>query len=289
LKLTIFTPTYNRANLLERVFQSLIKQSACDFEWLIIDDGSSDNTEDVVERYLANTSFSVRYFRKENGGKHSAHNFAINVAKGDYFMCLDSDDQLSDDAIESLFPCLNNCDINSGIIAYKADKQGNLLSNTFPNGIVITNTVDLTIKYCCDGEFTLIYPTQLLRKNPFPIFENERFITECVLYDRLSDFCDMRLLPKVMCICEYQEEGYSNNINTIMKNNPAGFCLYYMQRIDLEINQFRRMIASGKYQCFRIFAKDNKSNYNGKHRILVLFSRPLGIAFAVYYKLFRSF
>ena len=175
--LTIFTPTYNRGTLLKRVFNSLLKQTEIDFEWLIIDDGSSDNTKQIVNDFYSDAVFPIRYYKKINGGKHTAHNMAVNLAQGKYFVCLDSDDYLADNAIINVIKILEKCSSDEGIIAYKADEKGNLLSDRFPIELAITNTVELTSFYQCGGEFTLIYPTSVLKNNLFPVFEGERFIT----------------------------------------------------------------------------------------------------------------
>ena len=287
--LTIFTPTYNRGTLLKRVFNSLLKQTENDFEWLIIDDGSSDNTKQIVNDFYSDAVFPIRYYKKINGGKHTAHNMAVNLAQGKYFVCLDSDDYLADNAIINVIKILEKCSSDEGIIAYKADEKGNLLSDRFPIELAITNTVELTSFYQCGGEFTLIYPTSVLKNNLFPVFEGERFITECVLYDRLSNICKMWLLPKVICVCEYQENGYSNNLNIMMKNNPAGYCLYFMQRIDLQLSRKDRVVYAGKYHCFKWFAKLESLDYNGTHKVLVMLCKPIGVFFGLYYKLFRDF
>lgn len=287
MTITIFTPTYNRADRLYRVYDSLTKQNCYDFEWLIIDDGSSDNTEEVVSSFVKDTEIKVRYIKKENGGKHTAHNAAVDSAQGRYFMCLDSDDYLAEGSIEKLLNVLNRCSENEGVISYKCDISGKLLSDKFPNTEAVSNTYELSQKYGCYGEFTLLYPTELLRKNKFPVFENERFITECVLYDRLDN--NMILLPEIIEICEYQQEGLSNNLNSVMQKNPAGYCLYFTQRIDMQNSLKNRIITAGKYNCFCILAGKNKSDYEGKYKKTVIFCKPIGILFWLYYKLLRGF
>ena len=289
MKLTIFTPTYNRCNLLPRVYQSLLNQGSLDFEWLIIDDGSTDITKEVVDSFLNNGKFPVRYYRKNNGGKHTAHNTAVDLASGDYFMCLDSDDWLADNAIYNLLNVLDECSPYEGVIAYKVDETNKLLSDVFPVGLSKTTTVELTLDCDCNGEFVLVYPTLLLCNNHFPVFKGESFITESVLYDNLSKQCFMCLLPKVICVCEYQNEGYSKQINKVMKNNPAGYCLYFMNRIDLQRTIGKRLICAGKYYCFRWFAKKQVIKYNGNYRKSVVLGVPLGWLFWIYYKVIRGF
>lgn len=288
MKITIFTPTYNRKNKLKRVYDSLCAQKCYNFEWLIIDDGSSDNTEELIFNYINNGMFPVRYFKKNNGGKHTAYNMALELAKGDFFMCLDSDDYLTNGAISIITSYMAPCS-KEGIIAYKCDELGNRLGSELPEDVCIASTLELEMKYSCTGEYTLIYPTSVAREFPFPVFTNERFITECVIYDRISRVCSMQLLKQVITICEYQTDGYTNNLNALMQNNPAGYCLYYMQRIDIQKNWKKRLVYAGKYHCFGLFTKGKKICYEGRYQSFVTCVTPMGIIFWIYYKLFRQF
>ena len=285
--LTIFTPAYNRADKLKHIYNSLKKQLNDKYEWLIVDDGSVDETEKIVSTFIDDLSLNVRYFKKENGGKHTAHNSAIELAAGRYFMCLDSDDYLAEGVLDKLLEMLESLEGEEGLVAYKCSQEGNLLSNIFPNEERILCFYELYSKYGCDGEFVLIYPTQLLKKNKFPVFSGERFITECVLYDRLH--IPMKLFKEIVEVCEYQPDGLSNSLNDIMKNNPAGYCLYFMQRIDMQTRFMKRIITIGKYHCFCYLAAKQKSDYTGKHVVLVHLFKPLGKLFYVYYKKVRGF
>lgn len=291
MKLTIFTPTYNRGNLLYRIYDSLKSQAIYNFEWLIIDDGSTDNTEEIVQQFLLNKTFPVRYYRKENGGKHTAHNFAVSVARGEYFMCLDSDDMLVENAMTDLMNCIEMCDKNEGIIAYKIDEEGNLLSDIYPKNLIKTNTIELTLKYNCSGEFTLLYPTATLKENTFPVFQGEKFISENVIYDVLSEVCNMRLLNSAITLCEYQDDGYTANYSRIMKSSPAGFALYFMQRIDLQNSFAQRLDVAAKYLSMKRFSGNNKTDYRikykGCHKYSVLCAYPLSICYSLYYKFVR--
>lgn len=284
--LTIFTPAYNRADKLKNLYRSLKKQPNKEYEWLIVDDGSTDNTEEVVDAFLQESFVNIKYIKKRNGGKHTAHNRAVDLASGSYFMCLDSDDILNENAIRDLLIAVKKCNENEGIIAYKKDKKNILLSDIFPNVECISNTYLLEKEYKCRGEFTLLYPTKVLKKNKFPVFENERFLTESVLYDRLK--CPMRLLPKVIEICEYQLDGLSQNLNKIMRENPAGYCLYFMQRIDMQVELRDRVIEASKYIAFCILAGEKKSLYKGKNESLIRWCYPLGFLFWIYYKVIRK-
>lgn len=286
--LTVFTPTYNRADKLPRLYESLCRQSCYDFEWLIIDDGSSDDTPTQVQEFLPETRFSVRYIRKENGGKHTAYNLALEQARGEWFLCVDSDDYLADQAVEKLLPKLQSRDGLNGLIAYKEDVGGRLLSEQFPTGLEREKMHCLSLVHGCGGEFTMVFSTAFARKFPFPVFPGERFVTECVVYDRMDCFTELALLPEVITVCEYQEDGYSRNANAVMKKNPSGYCLYFLQRIDLQVRLLPRIAHAGKYWCFRWISGNRELTYEGKHKLLVALSALPGVLFRIYYKLLRG-
>lgn len=288
MKLTIFTPTYNRADKLQRVYESLIVQTNYDFEWLIIDDGSVDNTESIVQAFLDEKRFLVRYVKQQNGGKHRAYNRALELAQGDWFFCVDSDDWLADEAIKNILNCVYYRE-DKIIFAYKKDEKGTLLSDEFPENIDQISLRKLNDDYHCNGEFSIISRTDFARKFPFPAFEGENFITEAVVYDRMALVEKVSLLGQVITICEYQEDGLSNNLNRIMKANPAGYCLYFMQQIDIQKTMLQRIITAGKYLCFCRFSGKKRSKYIGNYPVMVTLAKPLGILFLLYYKILRGF
>ena len=289
MKLTIFTPTYNRSKTLKRLYKSLLLQSCTNFEWLIIDDGSTDNTKEVIENFISEQKIHIRYYHQTNGGKHIAYNFALEVAKGEYFFCVDSDDWLNEGTINNLFKTTKTLECNQFIVAYKSDSSNKLLSDNFPEKIQRTSLKKLYFKYKCHGEFSFVFPTALARRFPFPVFEGEKFVTEDIIYDQIDKNATALLLPQVLTICEYQPEGLTSNIISIIKNNPAGFCLYFMQRIDVQPSLKNKIITAGKYNCFKVLAKKQKTKYTGKYKTLVFLTVPLGIIFWCFYKIFRKF
>ena len=285
--LTIFTPTFNRATKLKRIYDSLLVQTGIDFEWLIVDDGSTDNTKEVVKGFSTN-KFPIRYYKKENGGKHTAYNFALEHARGDFFLCVDSDDWLSKDAVKIISQIFSNKQENI-VLAYKRDHTGRLLSKKFPSNVSRMGILELEHYYQCVGEFSLIFRTKYAQKYPFPVFNGEKFVTESVVYDRMFISEKAFLLPEVITECEYQSDGLTNNLNAIMKKNPAGYCLYFMQRIDLQDKIIQRIIVAGKYHCFCHLAGKQKSDYIGRYPFLVMTTKFLGSIFLLYYKVLRGF
>lgn len=289
MTLTIFTPAFNRAATLPRLYESLRDQTCYDFEWLIIDDGSTDDTARIVGQYIQEKAFPVRYYWKENGGKHTAYNMALEMASGKWFFCVDSDDFLVPDAVERLAAVTQTLNQQQGIVAYKKDTAETLLSGRFPEGVRFSKFNELVMRYGCKGEFSLIFPSELARRFPFPVFSGERFVTESVVYDRISPECEMRLLPQVITVCEYQDDGYSQNANMVMARNPGGFCLYFMQRIDLMPSFLSKVVCAGKYWCFRWISQNKTLHYAGKHRLICGLGWPVGLIFRVYYKVVRGF
>lgn len=286
--ITIFTPTYNRQDKLFRLYESLKSQKNNDFEWLIIDDGSQDNTEEVVNSFIEEKKITIKYIKQSNGGKHTAYNTALNYATGEYFFCIDSDDWLNENFINKFIKEIVESE-SYGYIAYKTDSDGNLLSKKFPKDLVETTLFDLSEVYGCSGEFSIILKTNIAKKFKFPIFKNEKFIGESVVYDRIGEQYQFTLMKEIATICEYQNDGLTVNYNHIMKKNPSGFCLYYMQRIDLTHPLFKKLVISGKFHAFKLFSKNKNINYNGKNKMFVLFAKPLGVLFFIYYKIVRGF
>lgn len=284
--ITIFTPTYNRAKLLSRLYDSLKTQTASDFEWLIVDDGSVDDTEHIVKKWIDENIVNIRYIRQENGGKHRAFNNGVKNAKGELFFCVDSDDYVFEKCVELIVDTWTGVKDSciSGIIAFKADINGKLLCNQFPVGVKETNTYELIRKHNCYGEKSLIYKTSVLKEFPYPEIDGEKFIGECVVYDRIDEKYKLLLLPKVITICEYQPDGLTNVIFSNMLKNPTGYKIYYKQRIDMAYTLKERMGYIIRYNAFNIMSDDNKYNYNGKYNLLVLMFKPFGWLLTKYYK-----
>lgn len=288
MMLTIFTPTYNRASFLTRLYDSILKQSSIDLEWLIVDDGSTDDTASVVQSFLDEGKLCVRYIQKENGGKHSAYNCGLENARGDWFLCVDADDYLHEDAVSHIADAVESLGDGTGIVAYKQSVERTLLSSGFPQNVDRCRISDLTLRHGCRGEFSLVFPTAVAKQYRFPIFPGEKFVGESVIYDRFDREHVVFLLPEVITVCEYQPDGYSSNFGKLMKQNPNGFCLYFLQRIDLQTGFLPRLIHAGKYWCFRWISGNAALVYKGKHRALVCLAVLPGIAFRIYYKLFRN-
>ena len=204
------------------------------------------------------------YHYKENGGKHTAHNLAIDIARGEYLVCVDSDEYLNQDAIASVMDYLRNDDGKSG---FKIRKD-------------IKNFKEK------HEEMSIIYPTYVARKYPFTIFSGETFAPESIVFNQVFNDIELKEIKTNFVITEYQEDGYTYNVNKLMKENPCAYCVYYAQLIDLD-NGIKRMVAIGKYYYFYNLSSAEGLEYKGKHRNLVKILRPLGLVFYFYYKHIR--
>ena len=289
MRITVFTPAYNRRHTLPRLYESLCRQEFCDFEWLIVDDGSTDGTEEIISEFENRAAFPIRYHKKENGGKHTAYNYAVDRAAGAYFFCVDSDDYLAPDALCALAGAVQKFPDAVGVIALKALPDGSILSSRMPDTAQVKSLFELNETYHCTGEFSIVLKTDVARQNPYPVFEGERFTAESVVYDRLGQYGRMTLLHQVITICEYQPDGYSANTDRLLRSNPAGYCLYFMQRIDLVEGLLKRLVMAGKYQCFGLLAGKQRTAYAGAHPVLTAACYPVGLLFLMYYKWCRGF
>lgn len=287
MKITVFTPTYNRVDKLPRLFDSLMRQTCPDFEWLVVDDGSSDGTAELMNRLQATATFPVHYIRKENGGKHTAYNMALEYAAGEWLVCLDSDDMLTEGAVEIL--CAEMDKEADGTVAYKADLDGRLLGSPLPMQVKTLHISDLGARYGCAGDYVFAYKTAIARQFPFPEFPGERFSPEGTMLDPLGQACTVSVTEQVLMRCEYQPDGYSAQAYKLIRENPCAYAQCYKQRIDLPTSFKSRAMNAARYHCYRRFGGKKVDKYNGPHRLLTAVCVPLGWMLYLYYKLLRGF
>lgn len=285
--ITVFTPTYNRKELLFRLYESLLGQTSKDFEWLIVDDGSSDGTEETINSFIKENKIPITYIAKSNGGKHTAFNLGVKNANGELFFCVDSDDFLPPNAIEDIINASDKISQNniSGIIAYKNDINGKRLSNELPSDISYSTAYILDKIHGCCGEWSFIYKTEILKNNLYPEIKGEKFIGESVLYDKLGNSFDMYLLNKIVTTCEYQNDGLTSHFFATMLKNPIGYKIYYGQRIDMALSFTERIGYGVRYNAFKLLSRESKHDYKGKHKTLITLLRPLGHLLKHYYNI----
>lgn len=233
MKLTIFTPTYNRGYIIEQLYRSLQRQTCYDFEWLVVDDGSIDNTEELFSQWKQEeTRFPIRYYRKENGGKQRAINSGLDLAQGFLFYTVDSDDYLTDDAVEKIIQWDQNLSLKEKYCGFAGNMDVSVIGSTnrvFEGGYYDGTALD---RYTVvDGERAMVFYTEVHRKYKYPEFKDEKFVTEAVAWNRMAaDGFRMRFYNDVVCLYEYQEDGLTKAGNQLFLNNPQGYGLWLREK-----------------------------------------------------------
>ncbi|MDF1579424.1 MAG: glycosyltransferase family A protein [Desulfuromonadales bacterium] len=233
LPITIFTPTYNRAHLLHRVYQSLCQQSFKDFEWIVVDDGSTDNTASLITVFSESSDFSIRYEYQPNSGKHFATNRGVSLAKGDLFAVLDSDDWFDPDAIKTILDEWQHIDETkrqdySGLVflyAYSSGKH-DIVGTAFPRDILDSNAIEIRTVHGVKGDNFGVLRRDVLEENPFPE-EFCGFVMESLIWNRLALRYKQRFVNKVVAYTEYQADGLSaNGLQKRVESAPATVLRY---------------------------------------------------------------
>lgn len=232
-KLTIFTPTYNRAYTLHKCYESLKFQTNQDFKWLIIDDGSSDNTKELVQTWMDEKQLDITYHYQENQGMHGAHNTAYELIDTELNVCIDSDDYMPNNAVEKILQYWkkNKSDDLAGIIGLDAFENGKIIGTKLPDNLKYETLFDLYQKHKVKGDKKIVYRTDLSRKYPYPLFEGERYVGLAYKYYKIDQTHKLGVLNEVLCIVEYMEDGSSKNMLHQYKRNPKGFAFYRIENL----------------------------------------------------------
>lgn len=240
--LTILTPTYNRAYTLGKVYESLLHQTDKSFEWVIVDDGSTDDTRQKVAKWLAKTDnpFVIRYYQQKNGGKHRAVNVAVSKAKYEFCFIVDSDDYLHKEAVGKIMKWISDVGDNkqiAGVAGLKAYSDGKKVGG-YPTLEAKANYIEASNlerkKYNLLGDKAEIYRTEILKKYPFPEIPNEKFMTEAVVWDKIAaDGYYLRWYDEIIYYCEYIDDGLTKSGHKKYLNSFDGFTLYVKQIIGL--------------------------------------------------------
>lgn len=247
---TIITPTYNRGYCLENVYASLVRQTVKNFEWIIVDDGSTDNTRCLVNGWLSETLFKITYIYKRNGGKHTALNLGNNLAKGELILILDSDDYLSDSAVELIIFEWQDVKFNlevGGLHFLKGyQRSGQCIGMPFVNDKEIASTIKVHYHDGVTGDKCKIYRSEILKQNPFPVFEGERVIGEGVVYNKIGKKYKLKNINKIIYLCEYLPDGLTANSAKLSFDNLRGAAAHANERVSFEFPfkvRFKSMVS----------------------------------------------
>lgn len=251
--ITVFTPTYNRAYTLVDLYESLLHQTCFDFEWLIVDDGSTDETEEFVKEWLDNGKFAVRYFKKLNGGKPSAINYGLQLAKGEYFWIIDSDDTATPGGVETCLKWIESLPEGAkfaGVGGLRGDKSGGIIGTTFKGTYVDATTLERAT-YNIGGDKSEVFFTNVIKQFPFPEFAGEKFVPEALVWNRIAKAgYKIRWFNEIVHITEYLEDGMTKNVDKNLITNWKGYSLYVKELMLAPAGIKDKVLIGGAY-CLR--------------------------------------
>lgn len=283
--LTVFTPAYNRAHTLPRTYESLCRQDCKDFVWLVVDDGSSDNTAALVRSWQEQENgFEIHYLYKENGGMHTAHNAAYEVIDTELNVCIDSDDCLADGAVKKILD--KWCSVKdlgyAGIIGLDADLDGKLIGKGFPDGLAETT---LTGYYAAggSGDKKLVYRTDVIKQYPpYPVFDGEKYVALAYKYRLIDQDYKLAVLDEVLCNVEYQPDGSSGTMWKQYLKNPRGFAFWRKVCMQYPESKKRLLVDCIHYCSSSILAGERHFVREAPHKFLTFLCIPAGQALTWY-------
>lgn len=287
IKLTVFTPAYNRAHTLGRCYESMCRQKNKNFKWLIIDDGSQDNTAELVKGWMEkDNGFEIIYEYKENGGMHTAHNRAYELIDTELNVCIDSDDMLADDAVQKILSFWEKSGDKkyAGMIGVDADFQGNIIGKRFPDGLKST-TLSGYYKAGGAGDKKLVYRTEVMRKYPdYPVFAGEKYVGLDYKYLLCDQEYELLVLDEILCNVEYQADGSSANMFRQYLNNPKGFAFLRTVYMQYDTTLKRKFMNCIHYVSSSLISKNKKFLKETPEKGLTILAIPFGIALTFYIK-----
>ncbi len=247
MKLTIFTPTYNRSKLLERLYKSLVKQTDIDFEWLIVDDGSTDDTESLIKNWSA-SPFKLNYIKTKNRGKHIAINIGAAKASGDWFFIVDSDDYLLPKAVETLKALQKQTPDTEDFAGFCTNviyEDGSQNGNLVKYDVLDTDFITYSNYYHYTGEKPSCLKTSIWKEFPFPEYEDEKFCSEALVLRRMAKKYKVRFFNKSIYVMEgYLDDGLTHSLKKHFLNSPSYSTLLFKEQIVLPYTSFKFKIGT---------------------------------------------
>lgn len=285
--ITVLTPTYNRGYIIDKAYKSLLKQKNKDFEWLVIDDGSTDNTEEIIDKFIKQNKINIKYYKKKNGGKHTAVNYGVKKAKGEYTIILDSDDMLTSDAIEKIKEYWNKYSSNKNICAISflrsyPDKKN--IGKPYKGTEIISNNISFRYNKNLLGDMAEVYKTSILKMYPFPVFGEERFLSEAIIWNKIAFDYKTVYINEAIYVCEYLEDGLSKSCLKSRIKCPIGALENAKIFLDKRFKLSIRLKNSILYTGFSLIAQKKIKEiikYSEK-KLLVFILFPLGVVFYLY-------
>ena len=280
MKISVLTATYNRANLLPRLYESIVNniKDNIDVEWIIIDDGSKDNTKETVENFIKENKIVIKYFFQENQGKMQAINNVIQYAQGDLLIECDSDDYFTNNAFKSIEKAYNENKNNNDkyyalcFLKYNQNKE-NMGRNSRDK---FTTMFDLYFKQGENGEKALVFNTEIRKQYKYELENKEKFVTEARMFHKMDEKYNIICINEPIMICEYQNEGYTKNIKKQFVENPYGYFNYFREILQKDMRGVlfkKRLYVIKHYILFSTLTSQKKILKNIKgilNKILII-------------------
>lgn len=276
--LTVFTPAYNRGYIINNLYESLCRQTCKDFIWLVVDDGSTDNTAELIKTWQKiDNGFEIRYVYKTNGGMHTAHNTAYENIDTELNVCIDSDDYMTDDAVEKIITFWNNQENKNyaGIIALDVDKNNCVIGKDLPNKK--STTLMGYYENGGTGDKKLIYRTDIINSvPPYPEFVGEKYVGLAYKYHLIDQKYELLIMNEPVCVVEYQPDGSSMNMFKQYLNNPKGFAFLRKSEMVLTKSKKRCFIECMHYVSSSIISKNKNFIKESPKKAMTLLAIPFG-------------
>lgn len=276
---TIATPAYNRAALLPRLYRSLCEQTCSDFEWLVVDDGSDDDTPQVMESIIGESRIAVRYIRKPNGGKHTAVNLSAREARGELLFIADSDDWLPETAIADViyaYSAIIDDEAFCGVCGLDEYADGRVVGSGLPQDVIDASPQNIREKWGVTGDLKEVFRTEVLRSFPFPEIPDEKFCPEVLIWNRIGQKYKLRYFNKTIYTVEYQPNGLTQGITRARMNSPVASMMTYSEWFGMAATFKARLRMAINFWRFAMCAPlDRRLSIAGWGKLLM----PVGLLY----------
>lgn len=283
--LTVFTPSYNRAYSLHLCYESLQRQKCKDFVWLIIDDGSTDNTKELVAEWMQDALIPIQYHYQENIGMHGAHNTAYELIETELNICIDSDDYLADNAVEKIttFWRKEGGSHYAGIVGLDAAPSGEVIGTFMPGNLKKSTLTGLYERHKVKGDKKLVYRSELTKQfPPYPIFHGEKYCPLSYKYILIDQEYPLLIMNEVLCFVEYMPDGSSMNIIKQYKKNPRGFSFFRKVAMTYSPTYKGKLREAIHYVSSSMMIKNRKFLLDSPRKSITLIAIPFGVLLYCY-------
>ncbi|QQU05581.1 glycosyltransferase family 2 protein [Moraxella osloensis] len=242
--------------MIDKLYDSLCLQTCKDFEWIVVDDGSVDNTEELIQNFIQENKIHIVYYKQKNQGKHIAINKGVELAKGELFFIVDSDDILPKDSLEIViekYQSIKDDETIAGLAGRRGYISGGYIGTNKIYEDIIMTSIDFRFKKKIAGDMAEVYKTKVIRQYPFPQFEGERFCPEALVWKRIDQQYKMLWFSDIIYKGEYIPDGLTANIFKVRKNSPKASCLYYAEEAQYDTPAYQKIKSVANYWRFSIY------------------------------------